>query len=93
MAEQHDADAEREGSRDRHDGPGERTGPEPTDGSGARTGPEPTDGGARIDEEAAWAAIIAAYGEEPPDPPGARPFRSVEDLALYIGYTVGHGHR
>jgi hypothetical protein len=35
-----------------------------------------------IDEEAAWAAIVAGYGDEPPDPPGARPFRSVEDLAL-----------
>ncbi|MFF8385481.1 hypothetical protein ACF053_17795 [Streptomyces kanasensis] len=35
-----------------------------------------------MDEEAAWAAIVAGYGEEPPDPPGARPFRSVEDLAL-----------
>ncbi|MEV5280187.1 hypothetical protein [Streptomyces sp. NPDC051994] len=35
-----------------------------------------------IDEEAAWAAIVAGYGEEPADPPGARPFRSVEDLAL-----------
>ncbi|WP_432753438.1 hypothetical protein ACE1OA_25390 [Streptomyces sp. JL2001] len=35
-----------------------------------------------IDEEAAWAAIVAGYGDEPADPPGARPFRSVEDLAL-----------
>lgn len=35
-----------------------------------------------IDEEAAWAAIVAGYGEEPADPPGAKPFRSVEDLAL-----------
>lgn len=35
-----------------------------------------------IDEEAAWAAIVAGYGEEPADPPGARPFRRVEDLAL-----------
>ncbi|MFD5427878.1 hypothetical protein [Streptomyces sp. NPDC127084] len=35
-----------------------------------------------IDEEAAWAAIVAGYGEEPSDPPGARPFRSIEDLAL-----------
>ncbi|GLF94145.1 hypothetical protein [Streptomyces yaizuensis] len=34
-----------------------------------------------IDEEAAWAAIVAGYGEEPVDPPGAKPFRSVEDLA------------
>ncbi|MFD4138110.1 hypothetical protein [Streptomyces sp. NPDC058572] len=35
-----------------------------------------------IDEEAAWAAIIAGYGDEPADPPGAKPFKSVEDLAL-----------
>ncbi|MEV7276576.1 hypothetical protein [Streptomyces sp. NPDC093111] len=35
-----------------------------------------------IDEEAAWAAIVAGYGEEPVDPPGTRPFRPVEDLAL-----------
>ncbi|MFI6346992.1 hypothetical protein [Streptomyces sp. NPDC050560] len=35
-----------------------------------------------FDEEAAWAAIVAGYGEEPPDPPGAKPFKSVEDLAL-----------
>ncbi|MFB7108763.1 hypothetical protein [Streptomyces sp. NPDC056190] len=37
---------------------------------------------AAFDEAAAWAAIVAAYGEEPPDPPGSRPFRSIEDLAL-----------
>ncbi|MFI9002612.1 hypothetical protein [Streptomyces sp. NPDC053541] len=47
---------------------------------------EQQDGGERepqpIDEEAAWAAIVAGYGEEPADPPGARPFRPVEDLAL-----------
>ncbi|MFI2639710.1 hypothetical protein [Streptomyces sp. NPDC018610] len=35
-----------------------------------------------LDEEAAWAAIVAGYGEEPPDPPGARPFRPIQDLAL-----------
>jgi hypothetical protein len=35
-----------------------------------------------FDEEAAWAAIVAGYGAEPPDPPGAKPFKSVEDLAL-----------
>ncbi|MEV6328263.1 hypothetical protein [Streptomyces sp. NPDC051909] len=47
---------------------------------------EQQDGGERepqpIDEEAAWAAIVAGYGEEPADPPGVRPFRPVEDLAL-----------
>jgi hypothetical protein len=35
-----------------------------------------------IDEEAAWAAIVAGYGDEPADPPGVKPFKSVEDLAL-----------
>ncbi|NDZ80582.1 hypothetical protein G3I19_19025 [Streptomyces sp. SID10853] len=35
-----------------------------------------------IDEEAVWAAIVAAYGEEPADPAGTKPFKSVEDLAL-----------
>ncbi|MFE9121027.1 hypothetical protein [Streptomyces sp. NPDC007172] len=37
-----------------------------------------------IDEEAAWAAIVAGYGEEPADPPGTRPFRPVEDLDLAL---------
>ncbi|MEE1819248.1 hypothetical protein PUR59_30080 [Streptomyces sp. SP18ES09] len=35
-----------------------------------------------IDEEAAWAAIVAGYGEEPADPPGTKPFRPVENLSL-----------
>ncbi|MGW7047510.1 hypothetical protein ACWGDT_33495 [Streptomyces avermitilis] len=43
---------------------------------------EPEEKGVPIDEEAAWAAIVAGYGEEPPDPPGAKPFKSIEDLAL-----------
>ncbi|MEU6557511.1 hypothetical protein ABZ915_45980 [Streptomyces sp. NPDC046915] len=43
---------------------------------------EPEEKGVPFDEEAAWAAIVAGFGEEPPDPPGARPFRRVEDLAL-----------
>ncbi|MEU0006361.1 hypothetical protein ABZ079_19355 [Streptomyces sp. NPDC006314] len=38
--------------------------------------------GVPFDEDAVWRAIIAGYGEEPPDPPGSRPFKSVEDLAL-----------
>ncbi|MEV0846872.1 hypothetical protein AB0J21_13530 [Streptomyces sp. NPDC049954] len=42
---------------------------------------EPEESGVPFDEEAAWAAIVAGYGEEPEDPPGARPFKSVEDLA------------
>ncbi|MER8230549.1 hypothetical protein [Streptomyces sp. NPDC094049] len=47
---------------------------------------EQQDGGERepqpIDEEAAWAAIVAGYGEEPADPPETKPFRRVEDLSL-----------
>ncbi|MFJ6795718.1 hypothetical protein [Streptomyces sp. NPDC091268] len=35
-----------------------------------------------LDEEAAWAAIVAGYGQEPPDPPGSRPFRPIENLLL-----------
>lgn len=42
---------------------------------------EPEESGVPLDEEAAWAAIVAGYGDEPEDPPGARPFKSVEDLA------------
>ncbi|GGX61906.1 hypothetical protein [Streptomyces fructofermentans] len=38
--------------------------------------------GPSFDEAAAWEAIVAGYGDEPPDPPGAKPFKSVEDLAL-----------
>ncbi|MCX4761359.1 hypothetical protein OG562_10290 [Streptomyces sp. NBC_01275] len=48
----------------------------------AREGHEPEEQSVPFDEEAAWAAIVAGYGEEPPDPPGAKPFKSVEDLAL-----------
>ncbi|MFJ9160543.1 hypothetical protein ACIRPS_27490 [Streptomyces griseoviridis] len=43
---------------------------------------EPEERGVPFDEDAAWAAIVAGYGEEPKDPPGAKPFKSVEDLAL-----------
>ncbi|WP_435970556.1 hypothetical protein [Streptomyces sp. Qhu_M48] len=47
---------------------------------------EQQDGGERepqpIDEEAAWAAIVAGYGEEPVDPPGAKPYRTVQNLSL-----------
>ncbi|MFF8611376.1 hypothetical protein [Streptomyces sp. NPDC015350] len=62
----------------------------PDDGTGPQDAPAQkapsVSGGDRpgpgLDEDAAWQAIIAGYGEEPPDPPGAKPFRSVEDLAL-----------
>lgn len=40
------------------------------------------DGELPVDEDAVWEAIVAGYGDEPPDPPGARPFRSIEDVAL-----------
>jgi hypothetical protein len=47
-----------------------------------REGREPDEKGVPFDEDAAWAAIVAGYGEEPPDPPGAKPYKPVEDLAL-----------
>ncbi|GGW90700.1 hypothetical protein GCM10010297_10530 [Streptomyces malachitofuscus] len=47
-----------------------------------REGREPEEKGAPFDEAAAWEAIVAGYGDEPPDPPGAKPFKSIEDLAL-----------
>ncbi|WP_149179367.1 hypothetical protein [Streptomyces sp. TRM49041] len=89
MAEQHDAD--RGEHRDRQDGPeGRRDAQRRPDGAGGLDGQagqgsseRPGEGEERrLDEDAAWAAIIAGYGDEPPDPPGAKPFRSVEDLAL-----------
>jgi hypothetical protein len=43
---------------------------------------EPDEQKVPFDEDAAWRAIVAGYGDEPPDPPGARPFKPVEDLAL-----------
>ncbi|MCH0566409.1 MULTISPECIES: hypothetical protein [unclassified Streptomyces] len=43
---------------------------------------EPEEQSVPFDETAAWEAIVAGYGAEPPDPPGSKPFRSVEDLAL-----------
>ncbi|MEV6111831.1 hypothetical protein AB0L59_04760 [Streptomyces sp. NPDC052109] len=43
---------------------------------------EPDEQSPPFDEDAAWRAIVAGYGAEPPDPPGAKPFKPVEDLAL-----------
>lgn len=43
---------------------------------------EPEEQHVPFDEDAAWAAIVAGYGDEPTDPPGSKPFKSVEDLAL-----------
>ncbi|MEU1532765.1 hypothetical protein [Streptomyces fagopyri] len=42
-----------------------------------------------FDEDAAWQAIVEGYGEEPKDPPGAKPFKSVEGLALLGPETNG----
>ncbi|GGY47589.1 hypothetical protein [Streptomyces djakartensis] len=56
-----------------------------------REGREPDEKGVPFDEEAAWAAIVAGYGEEPPDPPGTKPFKSVEDLALLESETNDAG--
>ncbi|MFE9685244.1 hypothetical protein [Streptomyces sp. NPDC006285] len=47
--------------------------------------------GPSFDETAAWEAIVAGYGDEPPDPPGAKPFKSVEDLALLEPETNDSG--
>ncbi|MFD9393280.1 hypothetical protein ACFWBB_21940 [Streptomyces sp. NPDC060000] len=69
MAE-HDSDREDRENRDERDGPEGRAGREPEEQS------------VPFDEDAAWAAIVAGYGEEPTDPPGAKPFKSIEDLAL-----------
>ncbi|MFG2309546.1 hypothetical protein ACGFS9_12870 [Streptomyces sp. NPDC048566] len=79
-----------EGLGERHADPaagplGEPPGDARTEAAGTGTG---TDGGSGtgegvpFDEDAAWRSIVRGYGEEPPDPPGARPFKPVEDLAL-----------
>ncbi|MER5887709.1 hypothetical protein ABT160_28165 [Streptomyces sp. NPDC001941] len=57
---------------------------DPQDRDGQRE-PQP------VDEDAAWAAIVAGYGEEPPDPPGAKPFKSVENLADLAEYETNDG--
>jgi hypothetical protein len=43
---------------------------------------EPDERDVPFDEDAAWAAIVAGYGQEPPDPPGSTPYKPVKDLAL-----------
>ncbi|MFJ1777845.1 hypothetical protein ACIOKA_14120 [Streptomyces anulatus] len=74
-------DAERTGSDEERE-------PRPTEPAAVPEGTKPAGAeGAEqeraIDEEAAaWAAIVEGYGEEPPDPPGAKPFKAIEDLAL-----------
>ncbi|MEU1176250.1 hypothetical protein ABZ464_01130 [Streptomyces sp. NPDC005820] len=77
MAE-HDSDREDRENRDEREG---------LDGQEARRGREPEEQNVPFDEDAAWAAIVAGYGDEPPDPPGAKPFKSIEDLALLESRT------
>ncbi|MEU3658917.1 hypothetical protein AB0E77_04010 [Streptomyces sp. NPDC032940] len=64
---------------------------EDREGRGAGEERAPEEQGVPFDEDAAWAAIVAGYGEEPPDPPGAKPFKSVEDLALLEPETNDDG--
>ncbi|MFJ6724079.1 hypothetical protein ACIQPQ_04105 [Streptomyces sp. NPDC091281] len=84
MAE-HDSDREdrdeREGAEGTEGGEG-RGGRDGARGREGGHGREPEEQSVPFDEAAAWEAIVAAYGEEPADPPGAKPFKSVEDLAL-----------
>jgi hypothetical protein len=70
---EHDSDREDRENRDERDG---------LEGQKGREGRESQEQSVPFDEDAAWAAIVAGYGEEPPDPPGAKPFKSIEDLAL-----------
>ncbi|MFI8303268.1 hypothetical protein ACIF80_07450 [Streptomyces sp. NPDC085927] len=79
MAE-HDSDREdREGREDQE----AREAREARAGRGRDgSGPERQDQDVPFDEDAAWEAIVAGYGDEPQDPAGAKPFKSVEDLAL-----------
>ncbi|MDJ0461351.1 hypothetical protein [Streptomyces sp. H27-C3] len=57
--------------------------PEETAPAGADAAADPA--GKPLDEDSVWAAIVAGYGDEPPDPPGAKPFKSIEDLTLLEG--------
>ncbi|MBV7694849.1 hypothetical protein [Streptomyces sp. TRM70350] len=79
MAEHHSDREDREDHEER----------EETEARQARAGErrEPGEQHVPFDEDAAWAAIVAGFGEEPPDPPGAKPFKSVEDLALLESET------
>ncbi|MGQ4488722.1 hypothetical protein LRE75_01240 [Streptomyces sp. 372A] len=76
-------DAERAGSEEEREPlPVEGAAVADDDGKGAPPDAPAGAGDGPLDEEAVWRAIVEGYGEEPPDPPGARPFRSVEDLVL-----------
>ncbi|WP_326765127.1 hypothetical protein OG978_11585 [Streptomyces sp. NBC_01591] len=83
-------DAERAGSEEEREPlpaegasvPDDSTGPQDAAAREASPGADGSRSEPPADEDAVWQAIVAGYGEEPPDPPGAKPFRSIEDLAL-----------
>ncbi|MFF0743352.1 hypothetical protein ACFYVL_23460 [Streptomyces sp. NPDC004111] len=79
MAEHNAERADREEERE----------PETTGAKPAASSPD--EAGTPLDEAAAWEAIVAGYGDEPPDPPGAKPFKSVDDLARMEGEVNGDG--
>lgn len=75
-------DAERAGSEEEREPRPTEGAAVPDGGAGAQDAPaRPRGEGDPIDEAAVWEAIVAGYGEEPPDPPGAKPFKSIDDLA------------
>ncbi|MGP3971554.1 hypothetical protein [Streptomyces sp. 6N223] len=51
--------------------------------------PERGEGRDPIDEEAAWAEIVAGYGDEPADPPGVWPRAEELDLTDTVDRTDG----
>ncbi|MFD4945503.1 hypothetical protein ACFVYE_02010 [Streptomyces sp. NPDC058239] len=62
--------------------PDDGTGPQDAAAQKVQPGADGERSDPSVDEDAVWKAIVAGYGEEPPDPPGAKPFRSIEDLVL-----------
>ncbi|MFI0236631.1 hypothetical protein [Streptomyces sp. NPDC016845] len=86
MAEQERREPESPDSSDSPDSPdggkGQESGAAGAAGAGQPQRDEEEQSAFPLDEDAVWAQIVAGYGEEPPDPPGAKPFKSVEDLAL-----------
>ncbi|MEU6661496.1 hypothetical protein [Streptomyces sp. NPDC046821] len=88
MAEQDRRESGSDESREPEDAAAEAAAPDTALPGAESTAAE--DAGPAVDEDAAWAAIVAGYGEEPPDPPGAKPFRTIEDLALPEPETETH---
>ncbi|RII18252.1 hypothetical protein DSC45_10075 [Streptomyces sp. YIM 130001] len=90
---EHDADRDR--SREEKDGAEEAAATDealvPETAGGPPQDPEgPSEEAPRsLDEDEVWAEIVAGYGEEPPDPPGAKPFKSIEDLAGLVAEATG----